>query len=78
MNRITANGYNNLVLSFLLSSGSMILVFLATQLVGEAEEREDGEKMLSPKSHYPEIRALSWDMGDTDPRGYRCPTYSQC
>lgn len=51
MNRITANGYNNLVRSFMLPSVSMILVFLVTQLAGEAEEREDGEKMLSPKSH---------------------------
>lgn len=45
--------------------------------MGETKEREDGEKVLSPKSHEPEIKALSWDMENEDLRVCRCPMYSQ-
>lgn len=37
--------------------------------MGEAKEREDGEKVFSPKSH--EIKALSWDMENNHPRECR-------
>lgn len=29
---------------------------------GETKEREYGKKVLSPESHEPEIKTLSWDM----------------
>lgn len=40
----------------------------ATQFMGETKEREDGEKVLSPKSHESEIKALSQDMENKHPR----------